>query len=63
MAKGNRGTLDNRLSVLIFGLIWLAFSIPVVEWSWTTLECVRVIPPEAGTCDDLPKRYERVWVR
>ena len=44
-------------------LIWTALSVPVVEWSWTAKECVRVIPPEAGTCDQLPKRYERVWVR
>ena len=44
-------------------LIWMALSMPVVEWSWTTGECVQVIPPEAGDCDQLPERYERVWVR
>ena len=49
--------------LLVFALIWLALSIPVVEWSWTSKECIRVIPPEAGTCDQLPDRYEPVWVR
>ena len=51
------------LTLLWFLIIWIAESIPVVEWSWTTQECVRVFPPEAGTCDLLPERYEKVWVR
>ena len=51
------------LFVLFLLLAWAVLSIPVVEWSWTTKECVSVSPPEAGTCDQLPARYERVWVR
>ena len=51
------------LCLLWLSLFWLALSVPIVEWSWTTGECVRVIPPEAGTCDQLPKRYEKAWVR
>ena len=51
------------LVALVFFLIWLAVSVPVVEWSGTTGECVRVIPPEAGTCDQLPERYEPEWVQ
>ena len=51
------------LVLCFFALIWLALSVPVVEWSWTAQECVSVSPHEAGTCDQLPDRYERVWVR
>ena len=51
------------LAALFLLMIWMALSIPVVEWSWSTKECVRVIPHEAGTCDQLPKRYEKAWVR
>ena len=48
---------------LCLWVLWMALAVPVVEWSWTTGECVRVLPPEAGRCDQLPERYERVWVR
>ena len=51
------------LAAMFLWIIWTAVSIPVVEWSWTRQECVRVIPPKAGTCAQLPDRYERVWVR
>ena len=50
-------------AALFLLMTWTALSIPVVEVSWTTKECVRVVPTEAGTCDQLPDRYERVWVR
>ena len=48
---------------LCLWVIWNVAAVPVVEWSWTTGECVRVEPTEAGRCDQLPERYERVWVR
>ena len=51
------------LAALLLLAVWAASSVPAVEFSWTTKECVRVIPPEAGTCDDLPERYEKVWVQ
>ena len=53
------------VAVLAVLYIWLLMSlpVPVVEWSLTKGECVRVLPPEAGRCDQLPERYERVWVR
>ena len=51
------------LAALVLFLIWLANRVPVVDWSWATKECVRVVPSEAGTCDQLPKRYESVWVQ
>ena len=50
------------LAILYLVVIWMALVLPVVEWSWTNGECVRVLPPEAGRCDQLPDRYERVWV-
>lgn len=46
---------------LIVGAYW-AFT-PLVLFSQSTGECVRVIPKSAGTCDNLPARYEKeiVW--
>ena len=37
--------------------------LPLVYRSWSTKECVKVEPESAGTCDDLPKRHEIVWVK
>ena len=51
------------VAFLYLWLIRISIALPVVEWSWTTGACVRVIPPEAGRCDQPPARYERVWVR
>ena len=54
------------LALLLLVILWLlrfSFAVPVVEWSVTTDECVLVIPAEAGRCEQLPERYERVWVR
>ena len=56
-------TAGALLAALVFLMIWMALSIPVVEVSWATKECVRVVPTEAGSCDQLPDRYDRVWVR
>ena len=36
---------------------------PSVYKSWSTKECVSVEPESAGSCEDLPSRYEIVWVR
>ena len=51
------------LSGLFCVVIWAALRVPIVEWSWTTRECVQVLPSEAGNCEQLPGRYTRVWVR
>ena len=36
---------------------------PSVYKSWSTKECVKVEPASAGSCEDLPYRFEIVWVR
>ena len=36
---------------------------PAVHQSHTTGACVRVEPPQAGTCQALPERYSVVWVQ
>jgi len=36
-------------------------SLPVVEFSWSTKECVSV-SIDAFTCDNLPEKYESIWV-
>ena len=51
------------LLAALFFLIIRALSVPVVEWSWTRQECVSVEPARAGDCENLPERYDRVWVR
>lgn len=42
-----------------------AINTPVVHFSWSTKECVRVLGPEGHpySCENLPDSYERVWVR
>ena len=34
-----------------------------VWWSVSRDECVRVDPPDRGTCEDLPERYRKVPVQ
>lgn len=41
--------------------LWL--STPEVQVSNATGQCVRVIPADAGTCENLPDRYVQVWVK
>ena len=36
---------------------------PQVLFSWSTQECIEVRPSKAGSCDDLPNIYTRVWIR
>ena len=49
------------LAGLLLAVVW-AIQVPIVEWSLSRDACVRVEPPEAGSCAVLPSRYERVWV-
>ena len=37
------------------------FSLPTVQISHSTGECVRVLP-ENG-CDEIPKKYKKEWVK
>jgi len=39
--------------------------LPVVEQSYTTKECVRVVMPNGseGTCQALPSKYRLAWVQ
>ena len=34
-----------------------------VWWSVSRDECVKVDPPERGTCEDLPERYRKIPVQ
>ena len=39
-------------------------SMPVVHWSYTQDKCVKVISLDDNyTCDNLPEKYERLWVQ
>ena len=55
------------LTAIGVGLAWLATyeltESPLVYRSWSTRECVRVEPTSSGDCDDLPERYETIWVK
>ena len=48
-------------------LIWSVesyFSTPVVYWSTSSNECVKVMVDGVETnCDEMPEKYERVWVK
>lgn len=40
-----------------------ALDLPIVEISLSTGQCVRVIQSVAHDCDNLPLKYEHVWVQ
>lgn len=45
--------------------VYLILETPDVEFSWETKQCVQVIYGDGttGTCDNLPSRYNHVWVK
>ncbi len=52
-------TLCWAVVLMLFSAIsYLALNTPVVQFTHLTHKCLQVIPPEAGTCTHLPKRYE-----
>ena len=55
------GSLFMAAAVLTGAYLWL--STPDVWVSHSTGECVKVVPADAGTCENLPDRYVQVWVK
>lgn len=56
--------------MMVGGLILLVLlatvmmtDVPDVQFSIETEKCVKVIPESAGSCDDIPRRYNHVWVQ
>lgn len=62
-----QGILAGTVLGVIFGYgLHLGFSIPEVQMSHSTGECVKVInykESDTFTCEDLPSRYNHVWVK
>ena len=51
------------IGLIVFG-IESYFSTPVVYWSTSSNECVKVIYDGIETgCNELPEKYERIWVK
>ena len=44
-------------------LFYLSISVPVVHFSHSQHQCIRVIPASAGSCNQLPKKYSTTWLR
>ena len=56
--------LENAVLAAAFSAaVIYALSIPTVQVSNATHKCVKVVPDSAGTCENLPAKYERVWVK
>ncbi len=54
------------LVVVFFTVVLPQIDIPDVLVSHTTNECVHVVnyrPEDKYTCENLPEKYNRVWVR
>ena len=51
------------LLVAIAATVKSIIDLPVVAISASQGRCVAVYPESAGSCDDLPERYEAVWVK
>ena len=52
-------TLVLIASIALFAM---SDSIPLMEVDSVTYECVRILPPDEGTCDHPPERYVVVYV-
>lgn len=55
--------IGTAVCVLLIASILYALSIPVVQFSWETRDCVAVLYSDVHTCENLPTRYEREWVK
>ena len=49
--------------VLMVKLAIDALDVPVVQYSVTTKQCVNVLYTTDYTCDNLPTKYTKEWVR
>jgi len=52
--------------VVLFSLLDKAFSIPDVQFSYSTNECVKVLNYVEGenySCENLPRKFNHVWVQ
>lgn len=59
-----------QATLLVVGLttmLWLIASIdvshPDVHKSWSTKECIKVQNSKAHSCENLPTKYNTVWVQ
>ena len=56
------------IAILVLGLLLYQLNnvldLPVVERHYPSKKCVRVLTPQPSgyTCDNLPNKYEVVWV-
>jgi len=54
------------LGLLLAWILHIGFTIPEVQMSHSTGECVKVINYKESdnyTCENLPSRYNHVWVK
>jgi len=52
--------------VVLFSLLDKAFSIPDVQFSYSTNECVKVLNYVEGenySCENMPTKFNHVWVQ
>jgi len=52
--------------VVLFSLLDEAFSIPDVQFSYSTNECVKVLNYVEGenySCENMPTKFNHVWVQ
>lgn len=60
-----KGFLGLIILAAIFYAVWDFANMPEVEVSNASGECVRVVYADGktGTCNQLPERFDRVWVK
>ena len=51
------------ITFIVISAFYVATAYPLVYKSWSTQECVKVEPESAGSCEELPDKYQIVWVR
>ena len=60
-----KGFLGSMVLLALALVAWEFFNMPEVEVSHATGKCVRVVYADGrtDTCDNMPDRFDRVWVR
>ena len=50
------------VAIGLMAFVFWQLELPVVQYRHRTGECVAVIPASAGSCENLPSRFEVEWV-
>jgi hypothetical protein len=56
-------TLVVVLNAMLWTIVSAEINLPDVHKSWSSEECIKVEYSKTHDCDNLPKKYNTVWVQ